>query len=179
MGSDKAGVELCGRRLVEHVAMRFAPQCEPMLVSIRDGRTPPVADAIGIVDSVCGLGPLGGIEAALAWLATHCPQTPWLVSVPVDCPFLPPDLVDRLQAAGRSACATSGGRDHPTVALWHVTQLEPLRLTLHHGRRGVAAFLDACEAARVDWPALPVDPFFNVNTPEDLAAAARILSSLC
>jgi molybdopterin-guanine dinucleotide biosynthesis protein A len=110
----------------------------------------------------------------------HAPEVATLVSVPGDCPFLPADLVSRLHGARRAAglplaCARSGEWRHPVVGLWPVALRDDLRAAvtvedLHKieiwtARHGVAI---------ADWPAAPVDPFFNVNTPADLAEAERI-----
>ena len=103
-----------------------------------------------------------------------------MASVPGDCPFLLGDLVERLTAACAAAgvplaCARSGEWRHPVVGLWpvalradlrHALVVEDLRkIEIWTARHGVAV---------ADWPAAPVDPFFNVNTPEDAAAAERM-----
>ena len=134
-----------------------------------------------IADSVPDFaGPLAGILAGLDWAAAHAPGTEWVVSVPGDCPFLPPDLVDRLHAVRAEAgtplaCARSGEWRHPVVGLWRVDLRDDLRhaLTVHDlrkieiwtARHGVAIAL---------WPDQPIDPFFNVNTPDDVATADRV-----
>jgi molybdenum cofactor guanylyltransferase len=131
-----------------------------------------------VADSVLGFaGPLAGILAGLDWAAAHRPEIADVASVPGDCPFLPADLVDRLTAARAAAgvplaCARSGEWRHPVVALWPVALREDLRhalvvedlhkIEIWTGRHGVAT---------VDWRVEPIDPFFNVNTPEDAAAA--------
>ena len=108
------------------------------------------------------------------------PTIEWLVSVPGDCPFLPKDLVTRLHDARTAAnvplaCARSGEWRHPVVGLWPVALREDLRhalvdedlhkIELWTARHGIAI---------AEWPATPIDPFFNVNTPEDAARAEAI-----
>ena len=109
-------------------------------------------------------------------------RVPSLLSVSGDAPFLPPDLVKRLQAsqggAGRPAFAASGGRDHYTVALWPLSLRGALRQALERGERRVGGFLAAHRAVTVEWPVEPVDPFLNVNTPDDLAQAQALLDRL-
>ena len=105
---------------------------------------------------------------------------PSCVSAPSDCPFLPRDLVERLHRARRDAgaalaCAASGGRRHPVIALWPVTLREDLRRAItQEGARKVGAWSARYTPAVAEWPAAPVDPFFNVNTPEDAAEAERL-----
>ena len=103
-----------------------------------------------------------------------------MVSVPGDCPFLPADLVARLAAARRAAgvplaCAQSGERRHPVLGLWPVTLRSDLHQALvERGLRKMDMFTQPYGVAIADWPTVPVDPFFNVNTPEDAAEANRI-----
>jgi molybdopterin-guanine dinucleotide biosynthesis protein A len=126
-------------------------------------------------------GPLAGILAALDWLAEHRPGLPWLVSVAGDGPFLPPDLVARLHQAREVAgtplaCAASGGQAHPPIGLWPVALRDDLRAALLAGERKIDRWTARHGCAMAEWPAEPVDPFFNANAPEDLAEAEAILA---
>ncbi|MCX5479894.1 molybdenum cofactor guanylyltransferase MobA [Kaistia geumhonensis] len=184
MGSDKAFVTLGGRPLVAHAVDRLSRQVGPLAINAnvepeRFGRfrLPIVAD-----DSP-DTGPLGGVLAGLRWATDH-PQAPrHLVTVPVDGPFIPSDLVARLReaasASGTVAIAASGDRDHPVFALWPVQMADRLadwRLTAKS--HGVRAFLAATGFAVATWPlpAIGPDPFFNANTPDDLARAEAWLA---
>jgi molybdopterin-guanine dinucleotide biosynthesis protein A len=122
------------------------------------------------------LGPLSGILAALrhaeAAGATH------IVSTPVDTPFLPKDLVARLQAAAAHApeglaLARTADGDHPATALWPTALAPALADFLAEGSAKVTRFADAHHAARADFP--DATAFLNLNTPEDLAAAEALL----
>jgi molybdopterin-guanine dinucleotide biosynthesis protein A len=136
-----------------------------------------------VADSVPDFaGPLAGILAGLDWTAAHRPDIPDIVSVPGDCPFLPRDLVSRLHAAREAsgaplACARSGDWRHPVVGLWPVALRADLRHALAvEGMRKIEVWTARHGVAIADWPAVPVDPFFNVNTPADAAAADAIAS---
>jgi molybdenum cofactor guanylyltransferase len=134
-----------------------------------------------VADSVPDFaGPLAGILAGLDWVAANRPGTEWVVSVPGDCPFLPHDLVAKLHAARITsgkllACAHSGEWRHPVVGLWHVGLREDLRhaVTVEDLRK-IEVWTARHGVALADWPTEPVDPFFNVNTPDDAAAAERL-----
>ncbi len=132
-----------------------------------------VPDAVpdGVPDAP---GPLAGILAGLDWARGQGAE--WLVTAPGDTPFLPPDLAARL-LAGRGgamfACAGSAGRAHPVAALWPVSAHDELRAALLAGHRAIHRFTQG-RVAQVEWDAHPVDPFFNVNTTEDLAEAERL-----
>jgi molybdopterin-guanine dinucleotide biosynthesis protein A len=125
-------------------------------------------------------GPLAGILAGLDWAAGNRPEIAWVASVPGDCPFLPADLVERLHAARRAAntplaCARSGDWRHPVVGLWPVALRHDLRRALvEEVLRKIEIWTARHGVAIAEWPAVPVDPFFNVNTPEDAVEAERL-----
>ena len=125
-------------------------------------------------------GPLAGILAGLDWAATHAPEIAWIASVPGDCPFLPRDVVPRLHAARAEAgtplaCARSGDWRHPVVGLWPLALRDDLRhALLDEGLHKIEVWTARHGIAIAEWPAKPVDPFFNVNTPDDAAAAEQL-----
>ncbi len=119
-------------------------------------------------------GPLAGVLAGLGWARGL--GADWVVTAPGDAPFLPRDLVARL-VLGRGdamfACAVSAGQDHPVAALWPVTAYDALKSALAAGQRAIHRFT-AGRVAHVDWDTYPVDPFFNMNTADDMAEAERL-----
>jgi molybdopterin-guanine dinucleotide biosynthesis protein A len=180
-GGDKAMIRIGGETILERALARVAPQCAGMLINANGdpARFAPFGLPV-VADDVAGFaGPLAGILAGLDWLAANAPAIAWLASVPGDCPFLPRDLVARLHAARAAAgvplaCAKSGDWRHPVVGLWPVGLREDLRRALvDEGLRKIEAWTARHGVGLADWPAEPVDPFFNVNTPEDAAQAQR------
>ncbi len=182
-GGDKPLLVLEGRTLLAHAAGRLAPQCESLILNANgDPSRFEGADLPVVPDSVPGYpGPLAGILAGLEWAAAHCPEVEWTVSVPGDTPFIPGDLVRRLHEARRGtglplACAASGAKVHYAVGLWPVRLRHDLfqAITEQNMRRlGDWVKLHGC--AEAAWAADPVDPFFNINTPEELAQAEDLL----
>ncbi|HEY1362230.1 MAG TPA: molybdenum cofactor guanylyltransferase MobA [Xanthobacteraceae bacterium] len=181
-GGDKARIRIGGTSILERVLGRLSPQCRAVILNA-NGDPARFADwGLPVVaDSVAGFaGPLAGILAALDWAARHAPDVADVVSVPGDCPFLPTDLVARLAAERRAralplACARSGEWRHPVVGLWPVRLREDLRTALvEEGMHKIEAWTARHGVAVAAWPAAPVDPFFNVNTPEDVVAAERL-----
>lgn len=177
-GGDKPLLPLLGRPVLAHVIDRVAPQLAALSVNANGdpARFAPFGLPV-LPDPVPGQpGPLAGILAGLIWAEEQGAE--WLLSVPGDCPFLPPDLVARLHArAGGRGCAmaASAGQAHPVVALWSTAHRAPLDAALAGGLRKVGAYVP--DAARVSWSVRPIDPFLNVNTPADLARAARLTPS--
>jgi molybdopterin-guanine dinucleotide biosynthesis protein A len=136
-----------------------------------------------LIDATDGfLGPLAGVLAGMDAAAENQPDVNFLLSAPGDTPFLPQDLVARLYAAKTQeqasiAVAASGGRAHHTVALWDISLRETLRKALiDEGVRAVSEFIARHKKVDVDWSLDPYDPFFNVNSPEDLEIATEILA---
>lgn len=181
-GGDKPLRLLAGRPLLDHVLDRARPQVAALAINANgDGSRfqryglPVVAD---VVDGF--QGPLAGVLTGLEWAVRERPGVGWLASFATDAPFVPRDLVTRLAAAVDAgadiACAASGGRDHPVFALWPVRLRDPLRWALiTEGVRKIDQWTARYRLARVEFPTEPLDPFFNVNRPDDLAEAERLM----
>ncbi|MGY2050783.1 molybdenum cofactor guanylyltransferase MobA [Methylobacterium sp. JK268] len=183
-GGDKPLLRLAGETLLARVAARLAPQCAAGLILNANGdpaRFRPGFAGPVVPDSVAGTpGPLAGVLAGLDHAAAHHPGVAFIATVPGDTPFLPVDFVARLHAARAAAgtplaTAASGERAHHTAGLWAVALREDLRDALvRQGQRRVGAWIAGHGTATVDWPVDPVDPFLNLNAPEDLARAEAL-----
>jgi len=181
-GGDKARIQIGGATILERVLGRLKPQCSRIVISANSDPARFADTGLAVVaDSVPDYaGPLAGILAGLDWTAANAPACEWLASVPCDCPFLPRDLVARLhearvKAGTQLACAGSGEWRQPAVGLWPVTLREDLRHALvSESLRKIGHWTARHGVGIADWPAEPVDPFFNVNTPDEAARAAAI-----
>jgi len=181
-GGDKALIRIGNETILERALKRLTPQVSGIVLNANGdpARFAPFGLPV-IADSVPDFaGPLAGILAGLDWTAANRPGIEWMVSVPGDCPFLPHDLVAKLHAARITtgkllACAHSGDWRHPVVALWHVALREDLRhaITVEDLRK-IEVWTARHGVALADWLTEPVDPFFNVNTPEDVEKATRL-----
>jgi molybdopterin-guanine dinucleotide biosynthesis protein A len=184
-GGDKSLVRLSGRAILDRVIERARPQVSRLVLNANGDPERFAAFGLPIVpDSVANFpGPLAGVLAGLDWASAHGRETAWVASFATDAPFLPCDLVARLlAAAGREGAALAGvragGRDHPVFGLWSLSLREALRHALvAEGIRKVDAWTARYPMAVVDYPTEPADPFFNLNHPDDLAAAERLLAS--
>jgi molybdenum cofactor guanylyltransferase len=183
-GGDKARIRIGGMTILDRVLARLKLQCSRVILNA-NGDPARFADAgLPVVpDSVPGFaGPLAGILAGLDWTAAHAPDCEWVVSAPGDCPFLPNDLIARLHEARGAAkaplaSAKSGQQIHPVVGLWPLSLREDLRHALvDEDLRKIDLWTARHGVAIADWPDRPIDPFFNVNTPDDAARAQDIAS---
>ncbi len=182
-GGDKGLLELGGEPLIALVRDRLALQVAEVVLN--GNGDPARFDGLGldvVADSVEGFaGPLAGVLAGLDWAADR--GHVHIVTAAADTPFFPEDLVPRLLLAAEDApialAATPGeGRinKHPTFGLWPVALREDLRTALEDGVRKVLAWTDPHGVALAEFPAEPFDPFFNVNTPEDMARAQEMVA---
>lgn len=181
-GRDKALICIGGAAILDRVLVRLKPACVQIVLNANGDPARFSRYGLPVVpDSIPdAAGPLAGVLAGLDWAAENRPDLEWMASAPGDCPFLPFDLVSRLHRSRTEkgvplACARSGEWRHPVVGLWPVAIRDDLRTALvDEGLRKVEIFTARHGIAIADWPDHPVDPFFNVNTPEDAARAEHI-----
>lgn len=180
-GADKSAALLAGKPLIAWVVERARPQVAALLVNAnRDVAA--VSDIERLADNRPGEGPLAGVLAALEVAAgrgfTH------VASFACDTPFFPHDTVARLSAAlyevpAGYAVVRCGETVHRIFALWPVSDLQRLKAAFEAGARSMRSIENRLTAHRIDFPAgggPDGDPFFNINTPEDLATAESWMS---
>jgi molybdopterin-guanine dinucleotide biosynthesis protein A len=178
-GGDKPLRVIAGKTILERVVARLEPQCRVLILNANgDPARFSQYDFPVVADSIADFpGPLAGILAGLDWMAANRPDVNWMLSAAGDCPFLPRDLVKRLDQERRQqnaelAVATSGGQTHPVIGLWSVRLREELRQALVvEGLRKIDRWTSRYPLATVTWPTEPFDPFFNANTIDDIAEA--------
>ncbi len=184
-GGDKALRRLGDRTLLERVIARLRPQVEAMVINANGDPARFAGFGLPVVaDSILDFaGPLAGVLAGLDWAAAQQRGWDFVVSVASDAPFFPRDLALRLVQATKDAgadlaCAASGGRAHPVFGLWPVRLREDLRhAVVIEGIRKVDEWTARHRLVTVTFADIPVDPFFNVYRPQDLAAAEALLNA--
>ncbi|MGN6115629.1 MAG: molybdenum cofactor guanylyltransferase MobA [Nitrobacter sp.] len=181
-GGDKPMRKIAGKTILDRAIVRLAPQCSELIINANGDPERFAGFGLPVIaDDVADYpGPLAGILAALDWAAANRPDARWVLSAPGDCPFLPRDLVSRLEAARAAqdaelAVAASGPQTHPVVGLWSVGLRHELRQALVvEGVRKIDRWTARYRLVTVTWPTEPLDPFFNANTVEDIAEADRL-----
>ena len=187
-GGDKGLRALGGRPIMDYVVERARPQVAALLINANGDPErfsgyglPVVADVIS--DGAGGFaGPLAGVLTAMEWATANQPQCPWVATFACDAPFAPLDLVARFVAAVEGedadmACASSQGRAHPVFGLWPVAKAAELRRAMSEEEmRKIDRWTARYNLIEVDFTAGPFDPFFNINAPENLAEAERLLN---
>lgn len=191
-GGDKALLSLGGETLLEHVRRRLEPQVQSMALNANGD--PARFGSVGmpvLVDSIGGFpGPLAGVLAGLDWAQSQGAKA--IVTVAADTPFFPRDLVARLldgadgqqhplvlaatpRGATKTKSMTKGLIRHPTFGLWPVSLRDDLRASIEDGLKKVVLWTDRHHGREALFDAEPFDPFFNVNTPQDLQQAEAYL----
>lgn len=191
-GGDKALMTLGGKPMLDRVIERLTPQVDTVILNANGDPARFTAYGLPVVpDTIEGFaGPLAGLHAGMRWVQQHMPGTRFVVSVASDTPFFPEDLVTRLAACGDGAediiaLAASPAGTHPVFGRWPVALADELEKFLKSGESGkILTFADRHIRLNVPFEdiALPkgetVDPFFNVNTPEDAARAEKVVAAL-
>ena len=187
-GGDKCLRPLAGRPILAHVIDRTRAQVGPLVLNANGDPARFASFGLPVAaDVVEGFaGPLAGVLTGLEWAAANAPECTHVASFACDAPFLPADLVARLSAAlveqdADLACAASHGRSHPVFGLWPVRLAGVLRQAMIEEEvRKVDIWTARYRLAPVDFPIVetpagPLDPFFNANRPDDLAAAEQFV----
>ena len=182
-GREKALADLAGRPMLAHILARFAPQVSRLAINANGDPARFAAFGLPVIaDQIPDFpGPLAGVLAGLRW-ASACAAT-HMATVSSDAPFIPLDLVSRLARASAEAggaVARSAGRVHPVVALWPIGIADRLEQALATGERRVHRWVETEGMTTVDFTPFEidgrmVDPFLNVNTPEELAEAETLM----
>ena len=182
-GGDKGLRMVGGRRLIDHVIDRLAPQCGRLAINANGDPARLAGFGLPVLpDSLADHpGPLAGVLAGLDWAAALGATA--IVTAAADTPFFPTDLVARLRAgAGPSGLCLAASPDetcrvqrHPTFGLWPVALRDDLRAALVGGLRKIVIWTDAHGAGQAVFDSAPFDPFFNVNTPEDILTAEALM----
>jgi molybdopterin-guanine dinucleotide biosynthesis protein A len=186
-GGDKPLLGLAGRPMLDHVVERFGPQVDCLILNANGDPARFAETGLPVVaDPVEGHpGPLAGVLAGMRWAETHRPGARFVATAAGDTPFLPLDLVDRLRQALRGqdpetiAVPASPSGTHQVFALFPVALADELEEGIRSGAaRKVMAWIERHPVVLVEFQEMAgVDPFFNANTPEDLAAAERIAAT--
>ncbi|MFD0988190.1 molybdenum cofactor guanylyltransferase MobA [Methyloligella solikamskensis] len=184
-GEDKAFATLNGTPLINRAVARLGPQVARLAINsnsdpagFAETGLPVIADPIANY-----AGPLAGVLAGMIWLRKTAPEIPLLVTAAVDTPFFPENLVESLmtQSGGLSlTMAASESDTHPTFALWPVGLEQDLADYLERGGRKLHDWMGRQEAGICFFPAAEiagelVDPFFNINRPDQREAAEALL----
>ncbi len=181
MGQHKAFIKIHGKTLIELVKNKSAKQVNQLILNCNEEaeKYKKIFGTKILKDCIPGnLGPLVGALTGLKWVLKNS-KSSWLVTFPVDSPFFPENLVSKFIEESQDKeilIAKSEERVHPVFAMWKVcTKLElELENALRNKEGKILSFTKKFKTRLVNFNDIGYDPFFNVNTPEDLKKAEQI-----
>ena len=179
---DKCLLEIDGRSLLARAIERLEPQVCTLVINANgdESRFSSFGQPV-VKDTIEGfVGPLAGVLAGMRWARRNVPTARFIVTIAADTPFFPLDLTNRLrETSGEQSClalANSKGRVQPVFGLWPLSLADHLEGALNSGMRRVQDWAGQHEMVEVPFEVFEregqeIDPFFNVNHPQDLAIA--------
>ena len=184
-GGDKNLMMLAGKPLLQHVLDRVDFDERPVMINANGDSSRYSEFGLPVHEDVIDgfAGPLAGILTGLEWVATNHPECTHMISLATDAPFLPFDLIARLEVGlnaridfgAEIAQAMSFTRRHPVFAIWPVALTAALRHGLiDDGLRKIDDFTDRHKCITVEFTGEP-DPFMNLNRPDDFDLAQQFV----
>ena len=183
-GNGKAFIEIARVPLIQHTIKSFKSQVDNLAINSRDSKIFSDFNFPVIKDSLVeegGSGPLAGISSAIKWAKTLSKPNTHVAIVPVDTPFLPNDLIKRMSldlsiSNADIVMASSNNNIYPVIGLWSLALDSDLDKSLHVGIRKIDAFSSLFNVSVVDWSFERIDPFFNINRPDDIVLAEKYIN---
>jgi len=187
-GKGKALVKIAGSNMIDLVINRVNNQVSPLVINTRD-RTQILSDKYKHIEDFLkvdgGAGPLSGILSAIKWAKQHFndvrKDSGYVLTVPIDCPFIPSNLLEKLYYPLYTdyfdvVVASSNGNIHPVIALWSIKLDKPLEEALSNGIRKIDFFTSSYKVKVINWEFKDFDPFFNVNNYDDIRIAESYIN---
>ena len=182
-GKGKAFINISGVSLIDLVLRKIETQVDRVAINTRDKNSfsqynyPIIED---LITEEGGSGPLAGISSAIKWAKKSINPVSHVITVPVDTPLLPIDLVHRMSLELKIKksdiiFASSNNNIYPVVSMWSLSLDNHLDKALSNGVRKIDAFTSSYNVSTVDWSFNDVDPFFNINNPEDITFAEKYI----
>ena len=167
--------------LLEHVFNKVKKQSDLIVVNFNKKETKSNIEIESIYDTYQDdIGPLAGIHSAIKYSNEKFGEVGMVCTVPVDTPFLPSDLIDRLyqniiKNSSDIVVAKSGTRKHPTIAIWKNSLLIKLVQFINNDIRKIDRFTAEMKVSYESWKIEGIDPFFNINNYDDLKIAETMI----
>ncbi|MDA9697382.1 molybdenum cofactor guanylyltransferase [Candidatus Pelagibacter sp.] len=182
-GEDKSQVKLAGKLLIDHMLTEIIDEFKELLIVSNNKISFHNSEKISIIeDFEKGLGPLGGVLSAMKWIKENQKDYKWIVTFPVDTPFFKRQILkDFIRNINFNESdlffIKSNNTRHNIFGLWSINLLDKLEKDLNNGERKVELWANNTGVKIIDMEFSNNDPFFNINTKEDLKKAEEILKN--
>jgi len=182
MGKDKLFLEINNKKLIEHTIDKVKKYLkEVIIITNQDNEFFSKNNLITVKDCIEGqLGPLVGILTAMKWAKENLTKCSWIATFPCDTPFFPESIIKNLIEESEKKeslilCASSHGRKHNIFGLWSLDLYDKLKDDLtNHKVRKVQDWTEKNKIKNLEFKFKDYDPFFNINTEEDLEFAKKL-----
>ena len=182
-GEDKSQANLANKPLIDYMLSEIIDQFNEILIVSNNSIKFNKSKNITIIeDYKKGLGPLGGVLSAMKWNKMNKKNYQWIATFPVDTPFFKKEILkDFIQKINYEESdlffIKSNDKRHNIFGLWSVTLLEKLEKDLDKGERKVELWANNVGVKIINMKFSNRDPFFNINTKEDLEKARELLKN--
>ena len=180
-GKGKYSQILCDKTLLEHVFDRLSIQASNIAINFNKDKPEMRKKYLITLDKYYNVGPLAGIHSAISFCMENIKIKDGLVvTVPVDTPFIPNDLISRFKkeienTKSSIVVACSGDRHHPTIAMWKTSIIDILENSIKNNVRKIDLFTRQFRKSYISWNIKEYDPFFNINNYKDLKFAENMI----
>ncbi|MDC0247709.1 molybdenum cofactor guanylyltransferase [Pelagibacteraceae bacterium] len=182
MGKDKLFLKLNNTILIDYTVQKVKKYLkELIIVTNQENEFFRKNNLITVKDCIDGqLGPLVGILSAMKWAKENSPKTSWIASFPCDTPFFPESVILKFIEESKKKeslilCASSHGRKHNIFGLWSIKLYDKLYDDLVINKiRKVEDWTKVNNIKNIEFKFKDYDPFFNINTLEDLEIAKKL-----
>ena len=182
MGKDKLFLELNNKKLIEHTIVKVKKYLKKVIIiTNQDNEFFSKNNLTAVKDCIEGqLGPLVGILTAMKWAKENFSKCSWIATFPCDTPFFPESIIKSFIEESKKKeslilCASSHGRKHNIFGLWSLDLYDKLKDDLINKKvRKVQDWTEKNKIKNLEFTYKDYDPFFNINTEEDLEFAKKL-----
>ena len=180
-GEDKSQVKLGDKLLIDYILSEIIDEFNEVLVVSNSLINFKESEKISLIkDFKKDLGPLGGVLTAMKWVKDNNKDYQWISTFPVDTPFFKnqilKDFLNKINIEeGKLFFIKSNNTRHNIFGLWSIDLMDKLEEDLDKGERKVEVWANSIGVKNIDMKFENMDPFFNINTKEDLKKAIENL----
>ena len=179
-GGIKSLLKFNNKNIFDRILEKLTPQIQKIIINCNSGEEKLTKYELPIIKDLKKgfLGPLAGIHSAMSWGVNNAPEVEWLITLPGDTPFIPDDIISKFQKKIskniKIILAQSNNKTHPIIGAWHVSLLMNLDKHLGLGTRKILSWAELHPMGFINYNYEKYDPFFNINTKNDLEKAINI-----
>ena len=179
-GGIKSLIKFNNKTIFDRILERTQPQIKKILINCNNDELSIQKFQLPIIKDIKKgyIGPLAGIHAGMNWLIKNSPETEWMITLPGDTPFIPSNLIVKFKSKMSNKLkiiiASSEKKIHPIIGAWHISLFDNLEDNINQGARKILSWADKHPLDFIEFSHKNYDPFFNINTKEDIEKAKII-----